>query len=126
MFADISFPISSYKVFVYRIPEKLEHTVEVGVRVRVPFGKRTAQGVVVSLFKKTKFKGKILSIKSVVDETPIFDATLWKLLNWVSNYYLTPIGQVMSTAVPKQLNLSYKPMQQLMVHAGTISQTDLY
>ncbi len=125
MFADISFPISSYKVFVYRIPEKLEHTVEVGVRVRVPFGKRTDQGVVVSLFKKSKFKGKILFIKSVVDETPIFDATLWKLLNWVSDYYLTPIGQVMSTAVPKQLNLSYKPMQQLMVHAGTISQTDL-
>ena len=126
MFADISFPIASYLVFCYRVPKDFEKTVQVGTRVKAPFGtKKMVQGVVVSLFKKAKFKGKILSIKSVVDETPIFDATLWKLMNWVSDYYLTPIGQVMSTAVPKQLNLSYKPMQQLMVQGGTISQTDL-
>ena len=82
MFADISFPISSYKVFTYKIPEELIDSVQIGVRVKVPFGSRgSAQGVVVHRHEKPKFKGRIRSIKEVVDETPIFDAKLWDLLN---------------------------------------------
>ena len=50
MFADVSFPISSYQVFTYRIPKDLSENVEIGVRVRAPFGtKENAQGVVVNL-----------------------------------------------------------------------------
>ena len=126
MFADISFPISSYKVFTYKIPEELIDSVQIGVRVKVPFGSRgSAQGVVVHCHEKPKFKGRIRSIKEVVDETPIFDAKLWDLLNWVSRHYLTPLGQVMRTAVPPKLTQSYSPPEQLMVKANVLSNSEL-
>lgn len=126
MYADISFPISSYKVFTYRVPKGLTGSVQIGVRVRAPFGSRgSAQGVVVHRHEKSKFKGRIRTIKSVVDETPIFDAKLWDLLNWASRYYITPLGQVMRTAVPPKLTQSYSPPEQLMVKANVLTDEEL-
>ena len=126
MYADISFPISTYRVFTYRIPENLESDVQVGVRILAPFGvQKKAQGVVVNLHKKSEFKGKILSISTVLDLTPIFDQTLWDLINWVSHYYLTPIGQVIRTAVPSGLTLSYRQPERLMVQVQTVSEGEM-
>ena len=97
-----------------------------GVRVRAPFGpKRMAQGVVVKLQKKVDFKGKIRYISAIVDETPIFDKTLWELLNWVSRYYLSPMGQVMKCAVPQKLSSIYSPAKQLLVMKNEVSSEDL-
>ncbi|MDP6967436.1 MAG: primosomal protein N' [Candidatus Marinimicrobia bacterium] len=122
MFADVSFPISSYQVFTYRIPKSISGSVEVGVRVCAPFGtKKNAQGVVVNLKKKAGFKGKIRSIGGIIDETPIFGKTLWELINWVSQHYMTPLGQVMRSAVPARLSRSYSPPEQLMVQFNGIS-----
>jgi len=126
VFADISFPISTYRVFTYRIPKELEPIVQVGVRVSAPFGaQKKVQGVVVHLHKKSSFEGRILSLSTVIDQTPIFDQTLWNLLNWVSQHYLTPLGQVMNTAVPSDFTLSYTPSTQLMVKARTISRESI-
>jgi len=101
-------------------------SVQIGVRVKAPFGsKGSAQGVVVHRHEKPNFKGRIRAIKEVVDETPIFDAKLWELLNWVSRHYLTPLGQVMRTAVPPKLTQTYSPPEQLMVKAKALSDSEL-
>ncbi|MFQ6673449.1 MAG: primosomal protein N', partial [Fidelibacterota bacterium] len=127
MFADVSFPISSYRVFTYRVPQKLQAGVTVGVRVRAPFGsRRDAQGVVVKLHGKEEFKGRIKPISQVVDDVPIFDRTLWELLNWVSRHYLTPLGQVMRTAVPQGLAGSYTPPEQVLVKSREVTEEELF
>ena len=33
---------------------------------------------------------------------------LWELINWISNYYMTPLGQVAKTVFPKSLSTQYK------------------
>ena len=67
--------------------------IQTGIRVKAPLGRRKAvQGVVVSLGDKAKFKGKIQFISEVVDDVPVLDDTLWQLISWVSDYYLTPLG----------------------------------
>ena len=35
--------------------------------------------------------------------------SLWKLIKWVSIYYMTPIGKVANSVVPTSLSSSYKP-----------------
>ena len=101
MYADVSFPISGWRVFTYRIPQPLDGVIQTGIRVKAPLGRRKAvQGVVVGLGDKAKFKGKIQPIIEVVEDVPLLDATLWQLISWVSDYYLTPLGQVMRSAVP--------------------------
>ena len=126
MYADVSFPISSWRVFTYRIPQPLDGVIQTGTRVKAPLGRRKAvQGVVVSLGDKAKFKGKIQPISEVVDDVPLLDDTLWQLISWVSDYYLTPLGKVMRSAVPSSLSQQYEPAQILEVSAEKISSGQL-
>ncbi len=114
MFADVAFPISSYQTFTYRIPTELRNQLAVGMRVRAPLGRRNLTGLVVACRQQSDFAGKIRSIKSLVDDLQVMDDHLWELLNWLSRYYLTPIGQVAKTAFPASLTTSYQPPSQLL------------
>jgi len=115
MYADIAFPISSYQVFTYQIPAKMRNSVKIGVRVKAPFQKRLVNGVVVGVSDTTDYKRRIRSIDSLVDNELVLDKYLWSLLEWVSDYYLTPLGQVVQTALPARLSLRYKPPSRIVV-----------
>tara|TARA_Y100000590_G_scaffold469226_1_gene655646 strand:- start:898 stop:2994 length:2097 start_codon:yes stop_codon:yes gene_type:complete len=71
--------------------------------------------VVVGLEEQVRFKGRIQPISEVVDDVPLLDQKLWELLSWVSQYYLTPIGQVMRSAIPPRLSRDYEGAQLLEV-----------
>ena len=45
MFADISFPISSFQVFSYKIPSELSAKILIGSTVNAPLGKRNVNGI---------------------------------------------------------------------------------
>ncbi|MBC8346786.1 MAG: primosomal protein N' [Candidatus Marinimicrobia bacterium] len=115
MFADVSFPISSYQSFSYEIPESLLEKVKVGVRVNVTLGRRKVQGIVVDLKKTSGFKGRIRPIESLVDDQPVLDRHLWKLINWLADYYNTPVGIAAKTTLPANLSTRYKPQTQMLV-----------
>jgi len=115
MYADIAFPISSYQVFTYRIPYKMRNSVKIGVRVKAPFHKRSVNGVVVGVSDTTDYKRRVRSIDSLVDNELVLDKYLWSLLEWVSDYYLTPLGQVAKTALPAKLSLQYKLPSRIVV-----------
>ncbi len=115
MYADIAFPISSYQVFTYQIPAKMRNSVKIGVRVKAPFQKRLVNGVVVGVSDTTDYKRRVRSIDSLVDNELVLDKYLWSLLEWVSDYYLTPLGQVAQTALPARLSLRYKPPSRIVV-----------
>ncbi|MEA1881124.1 MAG: primosomal protein N' [Candidatus Marinimicrobia bacterium] len=123
MFADVSFPISSYQTFSYEIPATLLEKVSVGVRVNAMFGHRKIQGIVVDLKDKTEFKGRIKTIESLVDDQPVLDRYLWKLINWLSEYYSIPLGVAVKAALPVNLSTRYKPHTRTMIKAtGPLSE----
>jgi len=109
MFVDIAFPISSYNIFTYSVPQKLRNQIDIGSRVTAPLGKRKTNGIIVGFPKKPIFTGTIKNIESLVDSHPVLDKTLWKLIRWMSTYYFTPIGQVAKTVLPAQLSMKYSP-----------------
>ena len=116
MFADVSFPISSFQVFSYKIPASLENDIKVGLIVNAPFGSRCIQGIVVDKYQKQKFSGKIKDIDSILDGKPVIDKHLWKLTKWLSSYYNTPLGLAAKTVLPKQLTTPYKPPMKNFVY----------
>ena len=73
MFADISFPISSYQVFTYKVPDELINRLSIGMRVNVPLGSRIIKGIIVDLKKTTNFSG---SIKSIIEIYSIYQKTM--------------------------------------------------
>ena len=64
MYADVSFPISSFQVFSYKIPENLATVASVGSTVNAPLGKRMVSGIIVSCYSENKYTGKIKEITS--------------------------------------------------------------
>ena len=117
MFADISFPISSYQIFSYKIPIKIKNKLKIGMRVKAPLGSRVVQGIVVDIKPKIDFKGQLRSIKSLVDDKPVLNKDLCRLIKWLSGYYNTPIGVAAKAVLPESFSTKYKLKTQLYVQA---------
>ena len=111
MFAEVSLPISSFQTFTYAVPENLKKEAIVSVRVEVPFGNRKVSGIIVSLINKSSFDGQLKSIIKIDPNTPILSKELWKLVKWISHYYVTPIGLAYNTVLPFSLLKDYSPRQ---------------
>ena len=111
MFAEVSLPISSFQTFTYAVPENLKKEAIVSVRVDVPFGNRKVSGIIVSLIHKSSFDGQLKSIIKIDPNTPILSKELWKLVKWISHYYVAPIGLAYNTVLPFALLKDYSPRQ---------------
>ena len=109
MFVDVTFPISSYKTFVYKIPKSFRDGIDIGIRVKVPFRNSEAQGYITEIKTTTKYQGEIKPVLQILDKKPVFSKNLWKLVLWMSNYYLTPKGQVAKLVLPSSINTEYSP-----------------
>ena len=111
MFAEVAFPISNFKTFTYEIPGNLIAETHIGSRVVAPFRKKQIEGIVVNILKSSSFKGEAKLINKLIDNYQIVTPELWELINWISNYYMTPLGQVAKTVLPKSLSTRYKPQK---------------
>jgi primosomal protein N' (replication factor Y) (superfamily II helicase) len=88
------------RAFDYAIPEDLQHSVEIGLRVSVPFGPRTVQGYIVGLMHEAETERALKPIKRIVSPIPYLDHTLLKLIGWISAYYGARMEQCIRTALP--------------------------
>ena len=109
MFAEVAFPIRSFQTFTYSISVQHISSIVVGTRVSVPFRNKIIQGIVVKIKKNNSYSGSIKRIIEPVDKVQVITSPLWELINWVSKYYMTPIGKVANSVVPKSLSSNYKP-----------------
>ena len=107
MFAEVSFPISSYKTFTYKIPDKFSKTIYPGLCVNAPICNRSCVGFVVEVTKHISFKGKVRCIKSIKSPLIEIPDELMKTILWTSKYYLCPVGMVMKAAIPIAYNEKY-------------------
>lgn len=101
----IALPVPLYQYFEYRPPPGTAFdNIQVGVRVRVPFGKRTLTGIVVEKCPGSSLApDKLKTVQEILDTEPVFDPVLKKLLFWVARYYQQPPGEVLNAALPKAL-----------------------
>ena len=111
MYVDVILPLPLDGVFTYSVPSELERQVAVGHRVLVPFGRnKTYVGIVNCQLANCELKN-VKPILQVLDASPIlFDSQL-SLWRWISDYYLSPIGEVYKAALPAGLKAEdgYRP-----------------
>lgn len=107
LFADVIIPLSVKNEFTYRIPFELNNAVKVGVRVVVPFGKgKLYTAIITKVHEIIPMGYQSKYIEFVLDELPIITATQLKFWKWISNYYMSPIGDVMNAALPSNFKLA--------------------
>lgn len=113
MFVDVILPVPLDGFFTYSVPASLAEQVKVGVRVLVPFGRsKTYVGIVSKTHKGPLPEGfQIKDILQVLDASPILLDSQLRLWQWISEYYLSPIGEVYKAALPSGLKAEdgYKP-----------------
>lgn len=104
--AEVALPVPLRRLFDYKWnPETTESpSLQVGVRVIVPFGPRKLIGVVLGLKKESEWDiNKLKPIQKILDDEAVVTEPQQKLLTWAANYYQHPIGEVFSTALPAKL-----------------------
>jgi len=104
-FCDVAVPVPLDRVFTYRLPEGVVLTA--GSRVLVPFGRQRMIGIVTSVHDLVP---KVVA-KNVLEcpdppGTPAVTAELLRLGQWISDYYLAPVGEVFRSMLP--LNAEFK------------------
>jgi primosomal protein N' (replication factor Y) (superfamily II helicase) len=89
-------------LFDYAVPEALAGLIEVGHRVRVPFGKRIVTGFVYALDQAPTVL-ELKPIEALVDAEPVLPAVLLELAGFVASHYLVPLDEVIRAIIPPRV-----------------------
>ncbi len=127
-YAEIVFNLPLDHAYTYRIPQDVD-SLQPGMRVLVPFGKRTITGMVVRIIKKTSLTS-LKEIIDVLDEHPLLSKSMLELTRWIADYYLAAWGQAIYMALPKGIDTQQKERLHLLVEDPHVKlterQKDLY
>ncbi len=107
LYAEVLLPLPLSATFTYAVPSGIAAEVRAGHRVIVPFGVRKFYtGIVVSLSNIPPEGGyEVKEIISVLDRNPILRRPQMQLWEWVADYYLCSVGDVMRAALPAALKV---------------------
>ncbi len=94
LFADCAVPLAVDTLFTYRVPDELRRAVRRGVRVHLPFGRRTVVGIVVRLTEEPPVLDT-REITDVFDSEPILPDELLRLAERLADYYYSTPGEVL-------------------------------
>ncbi len=100
MFVRVAIQIPSAKTFIYAVPETFVTAVAVGKRVLVPFGKRRVTGYIVETMIEAVCDRTVRDILDLPDPEPLFDKDALAFYDWISRYYLHPLGKVLGELLP--------------------------
>ncbi len=98
----VALPVAA--TFTYRIPEHLSFLAAPGMRVLVPFGQRRITGYILGESAEAEMDvDSVKFILDILDESPLFPASMIPFFEWISDYYLYPLGLVIQSALPAGL-----------------------
>ncbi len=93
-------------LFSYRLPSELRDRVQVGGWVKVPFGRVSTHAYIIeppkpiSELPEGLEPSKLKNVLEVGGDEPVLTADTLALCRWASDYYRSPIGEVLQAAAP--------------------------
>jgi primosomal protein N' (replication factor Y) len=123
-FCNVALQVPLRTAFTYGVPGALRTQVQVGSRVLVPFRKKAMVGVVTEIDVAPPAETKIRDLTKVLDLVPALTPKLLELGQWISTYYLAPIGEVFRAMLPPITELSVR-REIVISEAGRTLVTDL-
>jgi len=91
------------QLYDYQIPEKLSSSIQVGVRVQLPFGNRETEGIVVERVSTPERAGDLKSITRVLSEIPIATFQSLDLIDRIAKHYACNPWDVIRSAIPPRV-----------------------
>ena len=106
---DIILPLAIADVYTYNIPDTLlpianRQSPITGRRVLVPLGKKSVLGVIYRHHEGELAPNiKVRDIIQIIDEQPIVTSKQIQLWEWLAQYYMCTLGEVMAAALPSEI-----------------------
>ena len=107
----------------YRVPDALLDQVQVGVRLKVPLGRsnREMLGYCIAVETVQRPPEALKPVTEVVDVEPLCTPKVLELLQWMSTYYLAPLGQVFEAAIPAGVRASAGSRQRMVLYPSSLA-----
>lgn len=105
LYADLIIPVPLQKLFTYSVPPSMESVVRRGCRVLVQFGKKKFYSGIVMRVHSEAPAYETKPISEIVDTEPIVTERQLQLWQWIADYYICTMGEVMKAAMPQGLKL---------------------
>ncbi|SEN91289.1 replication restart DNA helicase PriA [Mucilaginibacter gossypiicola] len=107
LFAEVILPLAISKNYTYRIPYEQNNAIAIGKRVVVQFGKsKLYTAIVKEIGKLAPEKYEAKYIIEILDDRPVVTPQQLEFWQWLADYYMCNIGEVMNAALPSALKLA--------------------
>ncbi|MEO8088101.1 MAG: primosomal protein N', partial [Bacteroidota bacterium] len=105
-FADVILPLAIPNLLTYEVGESMHSEMAVGKRVIVQLGKQKFYAAIIRRIHSTApLAYEVKQIQSVLDDQPVVSETQLKFWEWIADYYVCHLGEVMNAALPAALKL---------------------
>ena len=120
-YVDVILPLPLDGTFTYSIPEGMEEKVVPNMRVLVPLGKSKKYIAMVTDVHSEKPDFNCKPIEAVLDKYPSLLPQQMRLWQWISDYYMSPLGDVFGAAMPSGMKSTekFKPKMELYVELAS-------
>ena len=99
---EVVIPLPIDNTFDYLVSEAEYELIKVGYRVVVSFGsKKLYTGIVLNKSKNKNIEYALKEIKFIVDDVACISKSQINFFKWISQYYMSPLGNVFESALPK-------------------------
>jgi len=99
MVARVTLEIALRKEFDYLVPPELAAQVQVGSRVKVPFGPRQVMGCVTAMLEQSTHTN-LRPLLSVVGKQSLVTPRVLQLARWIAGYYCCPVEIALKSVLP--------------------------
>src|SRR5476651_1982146 len=107
LFVEVILPLAIAKNYTYRVPFEMNGTIMIGKRVVVQFGKsKLYTAVVASIGNQAPEKYQAKYIIELLDDQPVVTFEQLRFWQWLGEYYMCTLGEVMNAALPSALKLA--------------------
>lgn len=105
-FIDVILPIPLEKLFTYSITSAESEFLKAGMRVAVPFGKsKIYTALVFNIHQQKPIAYDAKEIHQILDDAPITTPNQLKHWQWIAEYYMCTLGDVLRAALPNSFLL---------------------
>ena len=93
------------KYFTYKIPVKLQTLINVGMKVKIPFGTKVINGFVMNIKNEFTEEYELKEVIDIVDKELILNDELMKLGIYIKEKTLCPLISAYQTMLPSSLKI---------------------
>lgn len=105
-FVDVILPLHIHDTYTYRVPQEYNDAIRVGQRVVVQFGNRRLYSALVRRVHQEVPRYMVKYVLSILDIEPIVDEKQMLFWEWLAEYYMCYVGDVMAVALPSAFRLA--------------------